>query len=467
MIDSGVRRGLCPAIVHPRREGVGMRGPFGGIEWRIALCLVFCASAAAQPLPDHTLEYARLDGRPLHLDLYLPASGTPPHPLVIWIHGGSWSSGSKWPIPEVCEDLRDAGFAIASINYRLTSQEGTWGSHDVIFPAALHDTKGAIRFLRSKAATYNLDPDRFGLFGGSAGGHLAALAAASTGDAALEGTVGGNLEHSSGVLAVADYFGPTVILRLMDDVTTPPGWTENHDASNSNASSFIGYNQPGQGIGDIKENIDNPNPPYPELLALLAQTNPINYVDPSDPPFFIAHGDMDALIPVNQSNRLADALETAGVPHEYLKVEGIGHSMAGVGAVADGPVVAFFQAHLSRCVPIVQQPPADVDAPGTGSAVFSVQASGSSLTYQWRKDGAALADDGRIAGATTPTLTISALTAADAGSYDVAVTGPCGTATAGPATLTVTPCAADWDGNGSLDVADFSAFRAAYLAGCP
>lgn len=445
-------------------RGPGMRGAFAGTVLSAAFCVGWSATAAAQPTPTHTMEYARLDGRPLHLDLYLPAEGTAPYPLVIWVHGGSWSSGTKWPIPPACEGLLAEGFAVASINYRLTSQAGTWGSHDVIFPAALHDTKGAIRFLRSRAATYNLDPERFGLFGGSAGGHLSALAATSAGDPDLEGTVGGNLDQSSAVQAVADYYGPTVILRLMDDVTTPPGWTENHDAHNSNASTFIGYNQPGQGIGDIKANIDNPDPPYPQLLALLDQTNPITYVDPTDPPFFIAHGTMDALIPLNQSTRLADALAAAGVPHQYLMVEGAGHNASQVGAVADAQVIEFFKDVFFPCVTVIEEAPADVIAPATGSAVFTVLASGPDLTYQWRKDDVPLADDERTLGATTEVLTLSALTPADAGRYDVVVSGPCGEVTVG-ATLTVTACVPDWDGNGVLGVEDFTAFRNAFLAG--
>lgn len=467
-----------------------------------ALMAAVCASAAspgatAQLVPNHTLEYARVGGSPLHLDLYLPdGSAGEPRPVVVWVHGGGWSSGRRWPIPPVCEQLVADGFVVASISYRLTSHTGQWGQELVTFPAQIHDVKGAIRFLRSRAEQYALDPERFGVFGASAGGHLAALAATSGGVSELEGTTGGNAEYSSTVQAAATYFGPTVLLQLMPDVTTPPGTVENHDAPTSNASRLIGYSEPGQGIGDIRANENNPDPPYPALLALLAQTNPLTYVSPDDPPFFIAHGDMDARIPVNQSRRLADALAAAGVPHEYLEVPGATHNMDELGAAADAGVLAFFLDALSEpdCAPTISQDPQGATVMAGTKATFTVVADGSDLTYQWRRDGVDLADGGSISGATTDTLVIAGALPADAGDYDVVVENPCGQMASAPATLTVTVCpvditmdgvltledfvafrnayvagdmAADFDGSGDLTLGDFVAFRNAYVAGCP
>ena len=155
--------------------------------------LVAAAPTLAQPtFPD--LAYATLGGRPLQLDLYIPATGSGPYPLVIWIHGGGWSGGDKALGPGASAlKLLPRGIAVASINYRLTSQAGQWGSFPVIFPAQINDVKGAVRWLRANAGTYNLDASRFGSWGSSAGGHLSALIGTSGGVAALEGNVGGNL----------------------------------------------------------------------------------------------------------------------------------------------------------------------------------------------------------------------------------------------------------------------------------
>src|SRR5688572_25104281 len=156
-----------------------------------AICLVsvLSTSAFAQIQPTHSgVPYATLGPTPLLLDLYMPPAGAgaapQPYPTIIWIHGGAWSGGSRFPAGNA-GILMQHGFAVASIDYRLTSQAGLYGPHPVTFPAQIHDVKGAIRWLRANASTYNLDPIRFGVFGSSAGGHLAALAATSSGVAEL------------------------------------------------------------------------------------------------------------------------------------------------------------------------------------------------------------------------------------------------------------------------------------------
>src|SRR5678815_2971162 len=164
--------------------------------WRglsfVALMTGSCAQGQTYP----NLTYATVGGTPLLLDLYLPATGSGPFPVVVWIHGGGWSGGGRFPAG-FSGPLTAAGFAVASVEYRLTSQAGQYGAEPVIFPAQIHDVKGAVRWLRAHAATYNLDPTRFGCWGTSAGGHLSALLATSSGVAALEGTVGGNAGFSS------------------------------------------------------------------------------------------------------------------------------------------------------------------------------------------------------------------------------------------------------------------------------
>lgn len=252
----------------------------------------------------------------LMMDIYLPPVGQPPFPLVLWIHGGGWQGGSYNGVPASALALRNDGVAIASTRYRL--------SGEAIFPAQIHDVKGAVRFLRANASTYNIDPNRIASWGSSAGGHLSALLAMSSGVAALEGSSGGNPAFSSEVQVCVDYFGPTDILNMNLDVTNPPGGFD-HDAPTSPESHLVGWDEPGQGIGDIRANLSNPNPPYPTLVTLCNQVNPITWVDATDPPTYIAHGTDDTAVPTMQSTRLDSALTTAGVPHQYIQVAGAGH----------------------------------------------------------------------------------------------------------------------------------------------
>ena len=254
----------------------------------------------------------------LLMDIYIPPGGGPgPKPLVLWIHGGGWEGGTQDGVPPGVLALRDYGFVVASTSYRL--------SGDAIFPAQIQDVKGAIRYLRANAATYNLNPTRFVSWGSSAGGHLSALLATSAGVSSLEGSSGGNLGFSSAVQVCVDYFGPTDILDMNLDVTNPPGSTLDHDSPASPESHLVGWDAIGQGIGDIRANEGNPNPPYPALVDLCNQVNPITWLAAGDPPTFIAHGMIDTTVPMMQSTRLANALAAAGITYEYHQIPGAGH----------------------------------------------------------------------------------------------------------------------------------------------
>src|ERR1051325_9803628 len=159
----------------------------------------FCqAQPAALPLPPgakvtRDIEYARVGDKPLLLDLYLPEKSTGPLPLISWIHGGGWQNGSKEQCRPALSHIAQ-GLAVASINYRLSAEAQ--------FPAQIEDCKAAVRFLRAQAKEYNLDPNHFGAWASSAGGHLGALLGTPGNDNSLEGTIGGNLDQSSRVQAV-------------------------------------------------------------------------------------------------------------------------------------------------------------------------------------------------------------------------------------------------------------------------
>jgi acetyl esterase/lipase len=296
-------------------------------------CLLFllCAGPlSAQIAPTYSnLPYAQVGGRNLALDLYLPAGSSPPLPLTVWIHGGGWQSGDKFPLPASAAQLLTRGIAVASVNYRLTGQAGQFGSEPVTFPAQIHDIKAALRYLRANAARYGFDPGRIAVWGASAGGHLAALAATSGNAPQLEGTVGTELSYSSRVEAAVDYFGPIDLLQMNPDVTTPPGSVIEHDAVQSPESRLIGFDAVGQGIGVLRANLANPAAPYPAYALLVASTNPISFLDPSDPPQFIGHGDADTSVPLMQSQRLDSALSAQGVAHQFVTAAGFGHGFLG------------------------------------------------------------------------------------------------------------------------------------------
>ena len=247
------------------------------------------------------------------LDLYLPEKSGAPLPLIIWIHGGAWQAGSKDGCPPLGGGYVARGYAVASIGYRL--------SQHAIFPAQIEDCKAAIRWLRAHAKEYNLDPQRFGVWGSSAGGHLVALAGTS-GDV-KQFDVGANLDQSSSVQAVCDYYGPTDFVAFV----TRPNY-EMHASATSPEAKLIG--------GVVLENKDK-----------AARANPITYVSSNDPPFLIMHGDKDPTVPINQSELLFDALKKSGVSAHFHTIHGAGHGGPGfAGKNIDDMVAAFFDERL-------------------------------------------------------------------------------------------------------------------------
>jgi len=256
------------------------------------------------------LEYGQASGRAMLLDLYLPEKSDKPLPLIIWIHGGAWMAGSKdGPSPAL--RFTANGYAVAHVGYRL--------SQEARFPAQIHDCKAAVRWLRANAGKYNLDPNKFIAWGGSAGGHLVALLGTSGGVAELEGN-DNDLKESSRVQAVVDWFGPTDFLHIGDAQSDLQ-----HNAPDSPESKLIG--------GALLENKDK-----------AAKASPITYVSKEAPPFLIMHGDHDRTVPFNQSELLYTALKKVGVDATFVPMKGAGHGFGGPEAIA--PVQDF----LKRCL---------------------------------------------------------------------------------------------------------------------
>lgn len=261
------------------------------------------------------LIYAEMADEPLAIDLFLPGEAASPPPMVLWMNGGGFMEVSKDDPPVLW--LVDAGFALASITYRVTPR---W-----TFPAAVHDAKSAVRWLRAHADDYGYTADRIGVGGDSAGGYLAVMLGATGDRGDLEGD-GPHPDQSSRVQAVFDSCGPTDFARMSDF-----SGDFDHDAPESPESQFIGGAVP-----------DSPD--------LVWRANPITYVTAAAAPTLILHGAADRIVPVNQSELLAAALYTAGVAVTFLPMPGMGHSIVStpvdVQAEVRQAVIEFFDRHL-------------------------------------------------------------------------------------------------------------------------
>ena len=250
----------------------------------------------------------------LHANLAYPKEGSKLLPAIIYIHGGGWIGGSY----KDCDVARlaKAGYFSASIEYRL-SNVAKW-------PAQIQDCKLAVRWLRANAAKYHVDPNRIGVWGASAGGHLVACLGTMADVKEYEGE-GGYPEVSSSVQAVVDYFGPT-------DFTYRTTYSE--DAKKLTEGLF--------GV------------PRDQNEALWKSGSPTFYVKPNDPPMLLIHGDADTLVPLSQSTVFDEALTKAGVPHELIIVKNGTHGFGPVPGTTVSPTqqeialatMAFFEKHL-------------------------------------------------------------------------------------------------------------------------
>ena len=256
-----------------------------------------CGHVASPQLPPgakifRDLPYVTHGHAKQKLDLYLPAVSK--GPLLVWIHGGAWCGGSKSDAPGM--GMLNLGYSVASLEYRF--------SGDAIFPAQIEDCKAAIRWLRAHAKEYGYDPARFGVWGASAGGHLAALLATTGNTREFDG--GENLDQSSKIQCCIDCFGPTDF----------PGWqppNDNPDLSRNGAKSVLVALLGGS--PDAKR-------------ELARRASPLTWVTKDSAPIFIMHGTDDPLVGLEQSRRLADKYTSAGAEVVLDVVQGGGHGGA-------------------------------------------------------------------------------------------------------------------------------------------
>ncbi|MFC1558004.1 alpha/beta hydrolase fold domain-containing protein [candidate division KSB1 bacterium] len=268
----------------------------------VLLMTVFFQSAQAQQnlwrvpgkLPENVqmlpnLVYGQGGGRDLFLDLYLPKDGTPPYPVTIFIHGGGWKNGNKEMYRKHSYYLASRGIACVSISYRL--------SGEAKFPAAVHDSKCAVRWMRANSVKYNINPYKIAVAGGSAGGHLVGLVGTTGGIKEFEGS-GGYGEFSSKPNLVISFFGVFDFTRVADQ------------------------NKYNNAAGVVAEFLGGTYDEIPETYKLAS---PITYVDRTDPPFLLFHSTGDIVVPYEQSVEFKKVLDEAGVPAEISITVGSKH----------------------------------------------------------------------------------------------------------------------------------------------
>ncbi len=294
-----------------------------------------------QPPRYEDVEYAQVtldNGEPytLKLDIYQAAGQTEPGPCIIYFFGGGFLWGEYKQVTQkavYCRDLvrmTAEGYTVVCPDYRLASQ--------AIMPACIHDAKGVVRFLKANGAAYNIDPERIGVLGNSAGGHLAAMVAFSADHPELEGTTGGNLEYSSSVKAACLFYCPADLVETLrasvKELSGPPKdltGTEIENVGNDKAgiipAIIVGYTGPGrtmQKLGEVLEKADPADPDW-HYIELTKKCSPIQYVSKDSPPVCLFHGGKDPIVPIGQSESLYAALVEAGADATYLSYSCGGH----------------------------------------------------------------------------------------------------------------------------------------------
>lgn len=289
-----------PAAPEPR--AVATRAPAPGLAVKV----------------EKNVLYDTIDGQRLYLDVAAPADGGP-HPCVVMFHGGAWRGGSRKDLsggekkdgksaPSVIEEIAARGYVAVAASYRLAPKHK--------FPAQIQDARAAVRFLRARAKEYGIDRDRVAAAGFSAGGHLALLLGLA--DKVDGWDAGANLDQSSRVQCVVDFFGPA-------------------DLSLYAPSEAVmdAYMVPVFG----KSCKTDPD--------VLKTASPVSYVSKAAPPVLLVHGTFDFVVPIIHSEQLEKKLKDAGATAELITVRGEGHGWRGPTlARTTNDALRFLDAHL-------------------------------------------------------------------------------------------------------------------------
>jgi len=275
--------------------------------------------SAAEQLPDGVvfekdIEYSNSDGHHLQLNMARPKNGKGPFPAIVCIHGGGFRAGSREGFNRLCIQLAEHGYVAVTVTYRLAPKYQ--------FPAAVHDVKAAVRWMRASAEKYNIDPTRIGTTGGSAGGHLAQFLGVTRGVKKFEGD-GGNARHSSSVDCVVNFYGPS-------------DFTKSYGASVDAAEVlplFLGGNLQQQRHRHIV-------------------SSPLYWVTPDAAPTLCIHGTKDRYVAHEQAVWLIDRLKASDVEAKLMTIEGADHGFRGASKELKAEIetarIAFFDQHLKR-----------------------------------------------------------------------------------------------------------------------
>lgn len=260
------------------------------------------------------IEYSNPDGQHLQLNMARPTVGDGPFPAVVCIHGGGFRAGKREGFDGLCVMLAKHGYVAVTVSYRLAPKYQ--------FPAAVHDVKAAVRWMRANADTYNIDPNRIGTTGGSAGGHLAQFLGVTSDVETFEGD-GGHPDHSSSVACVANFYGPS-------------DFTKSYDASVDAAEVlplFLGGNLQEQRHRHI-------------------EASPLYWITPNAAPTLCIHGTNDKYVAHEQAVWLVDRLKACDVEATLMTIEGGDHGFGGSSAEVKEQIenarIVFFDKHLKK-----------------------------------------------------------------------------------------------------------------------
>src|SRR4051812_7082989 len=259
---------------------------------------------------ERDVEYANPDGQHLQLNLARPKEGAGPFPAVVCIHGGGFRAGNREGYNNTILKLAQNGYVAVTITYRLAPKYQ--------FPAAVQDTKAAVRWMRANAKRYTIDPDRIGVTGGSAGGHLALFLGVTGGIPEFEGDQ--NPGPSSRVTCVVDFYGPS-------DFTKSYG-------KSVDAAQVLPLWLGGDLTTERRKHI---------------KASPLYWVTPNAAPTLCIHGTEDKYVAHEQAVWIVDKLKASGVEAELMLLEGAGHGFRGADAEkADKAMIDYFAKHLKK-----------------------------------------------------------------------------------------------------------------------
>jgi acetyl esterase/lipase len=269
---------------------------------------------------EKNIEYSNPDDQHLQLNMARPKKGAGPFPAVICIHGGGFRAGTRESFNGLCLQLADRGYVAVTVSYRLAPKYQ--------FPAAVYDVKAAVRWMRANAAKYQIDPDRIGTTGGSAGGHLAQFLGVTSGVKKFEGD-GGNSEYSSSVKCVVNFYGPS-------------DFTKSYDASvdaKDVLPLFLGGNLEQERHRHI-------------------ESSPLYWVTPEAAPTLFVHGTKDAYVAHEQAEWIVARMKAADVEATLMTIEDGDHgfrtSSPEVKEKIEKSRFEFFERHLKMAPPVGQ-----------------------------------------------------------------------------------------------------------------